>query len=187
MSKIQEKKTPIANNNTETPPTPSINSIPGPQYAPGMGGKVNNNNKRRQKAPETIIATDFKTHVLGHFFNQDQTLYNEKNSNSGGAKDPNQPLPPRESLTAQTISQPRSVVRRSLRRLHFLWDFSSQKVVEQNISSCLISQKPSYNNHKEQGHYQLKVSLQPRFAVRALRSWRQVVVVVVVVHSSGDK
>ena len=43
-----------------------------------------------QKAPETSIATDFKTHVLGHFFNQDQTLYNEKkNNNSGGAKDPN--------------------------------------------------------------------------------------------------
>ena len=121
MSKILEKKIPIANNNTETPPTLSINSIPGPQYALGMGGKVNNHNKRRQKAPETIIATDFKTHVLGHFFNQDQTLYNEKKkNNSGGAKDPNQPLPPRESLTAQTISHPRSVVRRSLRRLHFL-------------------------------------------------------------------
>ena len=39
MSKIQEKKNPIANNNTETPPTPSVNSISGPQYAPGMGGK----------------------------------------------------------------------------------------------------------------------------------------------------
>ena len=38
MSKIQEKKNPIANNNTETPPIPSVNSISGPQYASGMGG-----------------------------------------------------------------------------------------------------------------------------------------------------
>ena len=136
-----------------------------------------------QKAPETIIATDFKTHVLGHFFNQDQTLYNEKkNNNSGGAKDPNQPLPPRESLTAQTIfptkvcGQAQSPT--STLPLGFFLPKSCRTKHKQlpHIPKTILQQP--------QRAGALPAQSQPPAKVCGQRSGRQVVVVVV--HSSGE-